>query len=556
MDLTVLNTNLEAIAVIDTYNSLIWTDRYNECGDFEIYTAMTDGILDFIKQDYYLRRKESEHIMIIEKLLISSDSEDGDMITITGRSLESILDRRVVWGQKTISGNLQNGIQTLLNEAIISPSNEKRKISNFIFEASTDEAITKLTIDAQYTGDNLYDVVTTICSERDIGFKVTLNDNSQFVFKLYAGTDRSYDQTEHPYVVFSPKFDNLISSNYIESKSGMKNVTLVGGEGEGSARKYTDVGNVAGLDRREIFTDARDVSSDIGDGKTLTTEEYTAQLRQRGQEILSANKDVVSFEGQAETSTMFVYGVDFFNGDVVQIANEYGHEARARILEIITSESTEGYSVYPTFSMIGINEEEGTLPDGYTELAAIQSSGTQYIDTGFKPNENSRVVIDVEVVSQTSASNCVFGARNSASPAATLMFDLWSMTTGTAVRSGYFGASVTGTYSLLNNRTVIDKNKNSCLVGETSISNAAASGQSALNLYLFNVNNSGAINDSYATSMKLYSCKIYDNGTLVRDFIPCTNLSGTVGLYDIVGKQFYANAGTGTFTAVEKGVES
>lgn len=356
MDLTVLNTDLDAVSIVDTYESFIWTDRYYKYGDFELYVAMRDGILDFIKQDYYLQSRDSEHVMIIEKLLISSDVEDGNHITITGRSLESILDRRIIWGQKTLSGNLQNAIKTLLNECIISPSDSNRKISNFIFEASTDPAITSLTIDAQYTGDNLYDVIQKICEERNIGFKITLNDNKQFVFKLYAGTDRSYDQTVVPYVVFSPNFENIINSNYMESKASLKNITLVGGEGEGSARKYTTVGSGSGLNRRELFTDARDISSDVGDGVVLSNAEYTAQLQQRGKEKLAENTDVTSFEGQVETTIMFKYGEDFFNGDVVQIANEYGHETKARILEIVTSENEEGTSVYPTFKTI---TEEG-----------------------------------------------------------------------------------------------------------------------------------------------------------------------------------------------------
>ena len=48
---------------------------------------------------------------------------------------------------------------------------------------------------------------------------------------------------------------------------------------------------------------------------------------------------------------------------------------------------------------------------------------------------------------------------------------------------------------------------------------------------------------------KLRSCKIYDNGTLVRDFIPCKNASGVIGLWDDVNSAFYQNAGSGTFTA-------
>lgn len=352
MDLTILNTKFEAQTVLDTYSSFIWTDRYNECGDFEIYTRMNDTILSTIKEGYYLRQKGSDHLMIIEDFLIDSDIEEGDTLTITGRSLESILDRRIVWGQKTISGNLQNGIQTLLNENVISPSNANRKIDNFIFKASTDPVITALTIEAQYTGDNLYEVIKTICTERDIGFRVTLDDSNNFVFELYSGVDRSYEQTNNPYVIFSPKYDNLLTSNYSETNSALKNVTLVGGEGEGSARKYTAVGDTSGLERRELFTDARDISSSEESGTTLSSSEYTELLRQRGKEKLAENVEVVSFEGQAETSSMFIYGQDFSIGDIVQIEDNYGHEVQARILEIVTSESDNGLSVYPTFSMI------------------------------------------------------------------------------------------------------------------------------------------------------------------------------------------------------------
>lgn len=137
-----------------------------------------------------------------EKIQITSDTEDGNHVTVTGRSLESILDRRIVWGQKLLSGNLQNGIKTLLNENVISPSDSNRKIPNFIFKESTDPAITKLKLEAQYTGDNLYDVIQKICEEQGIGFKITLNDEKQFVFELYAGSDRSYDQTENPTLYF------------------------------------------------------------------------------------------------------------------------------------------------------------------------------------------------------------------------------------------------------------------------------------------------------------------------------------------------------------------
>ena len=351
MELFVLNADFESIAVIDTYESMIWTDRYNAYGDFEIYFAMDENLLEYIKEDYYLWLKDSEHSMIIEDIKIDADTEEGNRLIVTGRSLESILERRIIWGQRIFSGNLQNAIQTMLNENIISPSVADRKITNFVFVPSTDSKITSLTIDNQYTGDDLYTVIKGLCEENNIGFKIVLTDDNQFAFSLYAGADRSYDQTENPYVVFSPNFENIINSNYFSSKAGYRNVTLVAGEGEGASRKTTVVGSASGLDRRELFTDARDISSDTEDG-TLSDAEYIAQLRTKGLKNLADHMITTAFEGEVEVTRLFKYGEDFFIGDIVQIANEYGNENSAYISELIISNSDEGLSIYPTFKTI------------------------------------------------------------------------------------------------------------------------------------------------------------------------------------------------------------
>lgn len=356
MELFVLNEDFESIAVLDTYESLIWTDRYNSYGDFEIFFAMNESFLTFLKEDNYLWLKDSEHTMIIEDIKINADTEEGNHLVVTGRSLESILERRIIWGQRIFKGNLQNAIRTMLNECIISPSIADRKISNFRFVASADPKVTSLTIDNQYTGDDLYTVIKGLCEENNIGFKIILADDNFFEFSLYAGVDRSYDQTENPYVVFSPNFENIVNSNYFSSKASYRNVTLVAGEGEGASRKTTVVGAGTGLGRREIFTDARDISSDVGDGVTMSDTEYYAQLRTKGLKTLADNTVTTAFEGEVEVTRLFKYGEDFYIGDIVQIANEYGNEGSAYISELIISRSQEGLSVYPTFKTIS-NEE-------------------------------------------------------------------------------------------------------------------------------------------------------------------------------------------------------
>lgn len=268
MEVLIMDENFKQICLIDAFESLIWTERYSSCGNFEIYTPADAALMDTVKQDYYVWLKESDQVMIVEEVQVSTEVETGGHLIISGRSLESILDRRIIWRKTVLSGNLQNGIRKLLNENVISPEIEDRKISGFLFQDSTDPLVTGLTIKAQYTGDNLYETIETICQTYNLGFQVTLNEQNQFVFMLYSGADRSYDQTENPYVIFSPKFENIINSDYLESGKTLKNITLVAGEGEGLARTSLVVGGGAGLKRRELYTDARDIQS----------EDYSQQL--------------------------------------------------------------------------------------------------------------------------------------------------------------------------------------------------------------------------------------------------------------------------------------
>ena len=355
MELVILNTSFEVVDVIDVFESLIWTERYNKYGDFELYMPYKSEILNYVKHNYYACTQESEHMMIIENKEIKTETETGGHITVSGRSLESILDRRIIWNKTILSGNFQNGIKRLLIENIISPEIADRKIKNFKFIESTDSRITSLKIDAQYTGDNLYEVIQKQCELNNIGFKIILNSNNEFEFSLYAGEDRSYDQETNPYVIFSKDYSNILNTNYIESIKKMKNVTLVAGEdrNEGeSVRKTTIVGSGSDLNRRELFTDARDVQSENSDGTKLSDTEYYSQLQQRGSEKLLENTFEQSFDGELDSKMNFTYGKDYFKGDVVQVENDFGINSKARITEFIRSQDTDGLTMYPSFSII------------------------------------------------------------------------------------------------------------------------------------------------------------------------------------------------------------
>lgn len=356
MDIYVLNENFEAVKMVEVFMSMIWTERYSEAGDFELLTTVDLELMKYAKAGNYLWYRESDRLMIIEGSEIICDVDDGNRLKITGRSLESILDRRIVWPQMNLKGSLQNGVESILNATFISPDDSNRTVPNFIFEESEDDTITSLQIDAQYAGENVYDILCDLCKQMNLGFKIVLNDENKMVFSLYKGEDRSYDQTTNPCVVFSKNYENIISSDYLENDNAIKNVAYVAGEGEGSDRTYEVVGNVSGLKRKELFSDSSDISSTTDDG-TLTPEEYSEKLKQRGQEELIKCPKVKAFDCEVETTIMFKYGVDFFLGDVVQVVNEYGIEAKSRVTEMIRSQDDSGYSAYPSFTIIDEQEE-------------------------------------------------------------------------------------------------------------------------------------------------------------------------------------------------------
>ena len=343
MDLYITNPKFELVGVIDSYTSLIWTERYNDCGDFEIMISANNENIDILQNGYYIKRTDTDRVGIIETKTTQTNEETGDYIIVSGRMLESILDRRIVWQQTTLNGSINESLHRLLVENAISPSESARQIPNFTF-ITQEEFEGK--VEMQITGDSLLTAVLDICKMFGLGFKVILSTTNVMTACLYKGIDRSYQQTGNSYVELSPDFDNLISSNFMTSTQNYKNVALVAGEGEGLDRKTSSIGTAEGMDRYELYVDARDVSSNEGE---ITEQEYKRLLDERGKEKLLEYLTETYFEADIEPEFMFQYRKDYMLGDITILKNEYGITAYPRIVEVIESEDETGYKVVPTF---------------------------------------------------------------------------------------------------------------------------------------------------------------------------------------------------------------
>lgn len=349
----------EPIEIIDKFDSAIWTDRYCEPGDFELVVPASSWAAAELVPDRYLWNRESEHLMVLEDITIDSDVEYGEVLTVTGRSLESLLERRIIWSVADLSGNMQTQLRDkVYNPNAISPSDAKRKIPGLVFKLSEEEAVTSQEIDQQFTGKDLLEITQSVLSERDLGFRIVMDASNQMIFSFYGGTDRSYDNAAgNNYVVFSPQFENLINSKYYLSYSTWRNACLVAGEDKDRNRKLLEIpGTAQGIDRRELYVDARDIQDEIhnddGSVTTLTAEQYNARLQARGIESLLEKIVDEVFEAETDPSTTFIYGKDYFLGDIVELENEYGIARKVRVTEMVHSADENGETVIPGFTIL------------------------------------------------------------------------------------------------------------------------------------------------------------------------------------------------------------
>ena len=183
------------------------------------------------------------------------------------------------------------------------------------------------------------------------------------------------------------------------------------------------------------------------------------------------------------------------------------------------------------------------LPSGYTELEYIQSSGEQYVNTGYKPTPSTRVEVDIDFLSGNTTYNCIFGAGQKASD----QFVVYRNNSNTSMVGQVYSTEHIMTGVSITGRNLVVLSSALFAYGAYSVELTADSFTCDYPLFLFALNR--AESAMYLAHQKLYSCKIYENGIIVRDFVPAMNSSGTVGLYDRVGKTFYINEGSGTFTA-------
>ena len=193
-------------------------------------------------------------------------------------------------------------------------------------------------------------------------------------------------------------------------------------------------------------------------------------------------------------------------------------------------------------------EKTSRLPDGYTEVEYVQNTGTSYLDISFMPNTNTRILTEMQAVSSSNYPRLFGAGMWNAAAGINLAYQSDGGTNN--IHINWYGRTswsyyTSFTFDYDKHTYDLDKNylyRDETLVGSTSYT---TSYQSTDNLGVFTYISGGRPSQSGYWGQehfkgKMYSFKVYDNGTLVRDLVPCIKDSdNTVGAYDIVNDVFY-----------------
>lgn len=364
MDLVTLNSDYQPEKLVENYDSLIWTERFNGVGEFQITTGDVERFMNLLPEGQVVSLRETNVPMIVETHKIERKKNSPTVLTIIGREFTSILDRRVSLknllggsGDWTVVAKIPSdvayyAIVKVCVEGVLSPM-DIFPTNKVVFVAPPDY-LASTGPNRQFTisRENLLSTVTSLLQTEDKADPTTVpptpklephgiravrpNQNgSAIAVEIYTGSDKSN------FVYFDGTRDLLDDGAYLFSKVGSATTAYVLGA-SGSNVINAENTPKTGFDRRVILVD----------GTTSGITE-TSALIQHGKMSLSEAKPTAIFDGSLNQDlTPYVFGVDYCLGDIVKLVGDYGLSEKARVTEYIRSEDATGIKAYPSLETI------------------------------------------------------------------------------------------------------------------------------------------------------------------------------------------------------------
>lgn len=362
-------TELNGAIFLNGIKSTMWVERYRDAGEFELKTKLGSGLRELLPRGSFISHVDTEEIMIVEDHQINSSSDSEGILTITGRSAETLLDIR------TVGANISFPTSGALVEYVIASDKSWDQavslIEDHILAANvvdSDDEIPFIEIQNTATGTateeertisrgSLYDKTLDILSVDKLGIK-TIRPGpwspavtpANIVFVIHKGEDKSAT------VSFSYKAGETESIDYLWSIKNEKNGAYVYGRWVDTV-VYSSNLAPTGYNRRMMAIDASDLDDQYDaapSGATRTA--IVNKMKARGKEALGKQKELAIVQADiSKTKRRARYRIDYDLGDIVTVYGDYDEASKKRVIEYVEIEDENGFSEYPSLDSV---EEE------------------------------------------------------------------------------------------------------------------------------------------------------------------------------------------------------
>ncbi|MET0785749.1 MAG: hypothetical protein ABWY25_03510, partial [Paenisporosarcina sp.] len=311
---------------------------------------------------------DTYEIMMVENIEITEETAEDPEIVITGRSLECILDQRIV-GMNLARGNSTitqyslnadwtwNHVVYLINDHI---GNATYTDDNFVNILAVSEVTgTVGTNEARtFKRESLYKTIQDLMTIDDLGIRTIRRNTFGYgspnwtLFSIYRGINRANK------VIFSWKSGHLEQTEYLWSDKDIKNSALVVGR---YVNTVVDTAGVTKFNRRSIVVDANDIDGNLGaapSGAALT--DVINKMQVRGRMAMDNHNRVTIVRSDISNMSTYQYRKDYDIGDLVMLDGNFGTSAVMRVVEYVEIEDENGENGHPTLS-VPIDPVLGTL---------------------------------------------------------------------------------------------------------------------------------------------------------------------------------------------------
>jgi hypothetical protein len=345
---------------VSNYDSIMWIERYKEAGEFTLTAKLSSGIIGLLPLGSILSHAKTYEACIVENIEISESASVDPMVKITGRSLLSYLEHRIVglgWAEvetptvpytqyELSASDIPYQILTLIDQHISDLNGQLVCRIEASGVATTSRIIQRQTV---------YKAVLDLLALEDLGIRV-VRRNSDGAFNVdsltksllyvHSGNDLSDS------VIFSWDYGELESASYLFSIKNYKNVALVQGKYVETV-VYDSPISEEPYDKRVMLVNASDIDESLTTVPTGTElADIISAMQTRGLEAL-ANQRILDISNvDLSKTTSYKYRTDYDIGDIVSISGNYGIIEQRRVIEFVEIEDENGETGYPTLSVL------------------------------------------------------------------------------------------------------------------------------------------------------------------------------------------------------------